>query len=206
MNYPNAVRDILRCEGVDDPVLLGVGEDAYAFARSDSEVIRIFPEASPAFVSELAGLYERLREHSFSFQCPRVFEVRTHNDVAYTIEAKLPGRPMGEVCRAADGNARRRILRNYLDAIRELASVEVNDRDFGGLIPSTIWLRAKTWEDFLRRQLEMSLRDFGGRLSEGFPDAWTVGEWMSTGPVYSSPPRAIVWTSPGPHPPGTTPN
>lgn len=170
MNYPSTVRDILHCEGVDDPVFLGVGEDAYAFGFSDNEAIRVFPEAPPDFVSELAYLYERLREDAFSFQIPRIYDVRTHHGVAYTIEAKLPGRPMGEVCGEADENARRRILRNYLNAIRELATVEWNDRDFGGLIPSTVWVTAKTWEEFLRRQLETSLRNIGPRLSAEFPD------------------------------------
>lgn len=170
MNYPSTVRDILRYEGVDDPIFLGAGEDAYAFALSDSEAIRIFPAASTNSVSELVYLYERLQEHSFSFQYPRIYDVRTHKDIVYTIEAKLPGRPMGEICREVDANARRRILRNYLNAIRELASVEMNDRDFGGLIPSTVWLTAKTWEEFLHRQLETSLRNIGSWLSEEFPD------------------------------------
>lgn len=170
VRYPGPVRDILCCEGVDDAVLLGTGEDAYAFSFSGHEAIRIFPETSPNFISELADFYERLREHSFSFQCPRIYDVRTHKGVAYTIETKLPGRPMGEVCRNVDGSARCGILRNYLNAIRQLATVEMNDRDLGGLIPSTVWLTAKTWEEFLRRQLDASLRKIGARLSEEFPD------------------------------------
>ncbi|MXY44048.1 MAG: aminoglycoside phosphotransferase family protein [Dehalococcoidia bacterium] len=170
MNYPSTVRDVLRCEGIDNPIFLGAGEDAYVFVLSDSEAIRIFPAASTDFVSELVYLYERLQEYSFSFQYPRIYDVRTHKGIVYTIEAKLSGRPMGEVCRAVDENARRRILRNYLNAIHELAAVEMSDRDFGGLIPSAVWPTAKTWEEFLRRQLETSLRNIGSRLSEEFPD------------------------------------
>ncbi len=186
MSYSSAVRDILRCEGIDDPIFLGEGEDAIAFWFSDNEAIRIFSEASPEFVSELAAFYERLREHPFSFQCPCIHDVRTHRGVAYTIETKLPGRPMGEVCRDVDGNARQRILRNYHDAIRELSAVEMNDCDFGGLIPSTVWLTATSWEEFLRRQLEASLRNIGSRLSGEFPDLGRVVsrlEAMIDGPM-----------------------
>lgn len=170
MEYASAVQSILRCEGIDDPVLLGAGEDAYAFALSDREVIRIFPEVLPGFVSELADFYERLREHPFSFQCPRIYDVRTYKGIVYTIEKKLPGRPMGEVLRDVDRNARQRILRNYLNAVLELGAVEMNDCDFGGLVPSTVWLTGKTWEEFLRTQLEASLRRIGSRLAVEFLD------------------------------------
>ncbi len=130
MSYPGVVRGIQRHEGLDDPVFLGAGEDAWAFALSDTEAIRIFPHASKSFVSELVHLYDRLQGHSFSFQCPRIHDVRTHEGVVYTKEVRLPGRPMGEFCREADGEARRRVLRNYLKAVRELAGVEMSDRDF----------------------------------------------------------------------------
>ena len=77
MEYANVVQGILRCEGIDDPILLGAGEDACAFALSDREGIRIFPKVLPDFVSALAVFYERLGEHPFSFQCPRIYDVRT---------------------------------------------------------------------------------------------------------------------------------
>ena len=133
MSYPGAVAGVLRREGLDDPTFLGAGEDAWAFALSDTEAIRVFPHASKRFVSELVHLYDRLQGHPFSFQCPRIHEVRVHEGIVYTIEARLPGRPMGEFCREADGEARRRVLRNYLEAVRELGEVEIGDREFGGL-------------------------------------------------------------------------
>ena len=170
MIYPCAVEGILRQEGLDDPTFLGAGEDAWAFAFSDTEAIRIFPHASQDFVSELVGLYDRLRGHSFSFQCPRIHEVRVHEEIVYTIEARLPGRPMGEFCREVDGEGRRRVLRNYLMALRELASVEMSDRDFGGLTASAVWPTAGTWKEFLRRGLETSWRQVGLQLSDGLPD------------------------------------
>ena len=105
MIYPCAVEGVLRQEGLDDPTFLGAGEDAWAFALSDTEAIRVFPHASQDFVSELVRLYDRLRGHSFSFQCPRIHDVRVHEEIVYTVEARLPGRPMGEFCREVDGEA-----------------------------------------------------------------------------------------------------
>ncbi len=170
MNYPSTVLDILRCEGIEQPIFLGAGEDAYAFAFSDQEAIRIFPDAPPSFVAELAHLYEHLQGHSFSFYYPQIYDVRTHGGIAYTVERRLPGREMGEVCRGIDEHTRRQILHNYLNALHELATVEIDECDFGGLIPSSVWLQAKTWEDFLRCQLEMSLEKFGAQLAAKFPD------------------------------------
>ena len=170
MIYPCAVEGILRQEGLDDPTFLGAGEDAWAFALSDTEAIRVFPHASKSFVSELVCLYERLQGHSFSFQCPRIHEVRVHEGIVYTIEARLPGRPMGEFCREVDGERRRRVLRNYLGALRELASVEMSDRDFGGLTASAVWPTAGTWREFLRRALETPWRQVGPGLTEECPD------------------------------------
>ena len=170
MSYPAAVAGILRHESLDDPVFLGAGEDAWAFALSDTEAIRVFPQASKGFVSELVQLYDRLQGHPFSFQCPRIHEVRVHEGIVYTIEARLPGRPMGEFCREADGEARRRVLRNYLKALLELGEVEIGDRDFGGLSVSAVWPTAGTWKEFLRRGLEASWRKVGSGLTEEFAD------------------------------------
>lgn len=170
MNFPGSVHEILRREGIEEPAFLGAGEDAYAFALSSQEAIRIFPAASPDFVAELAQLYETLQGHSFSFSYPQVYDVRTHGGIAYTIERRLPGREMGEVCREMDKHTRQRILQNYLNAIRELAMVEIDERDFGGLIPSSVWLQTKTWEEFLRRQLEAALQKVSAPLTKEFPD------------------------------------
>lgn len=170
MIYPGAVAGVLRHEGLDDPVFLGAGEDAWAFALSDAEAVRIFPHASRDFVSELVHLYDRLQGHSFSFRSPRIHDVRVHEGIVYTIEARLPGRPMGEFCRQVDGEVRRRVLRQYLKAIRELAVVEMGDRPFGGLSASAVWPTAGTWKEFLRRGLETSWRQIGSRLTEEFPD------------------------------------
>ena len=170
MTCPSTVRGILVHEGLDDPAFLGAGEEAWAFALSDTEAIRVFPHVSKSFVSELVPLYDRLQGHSFSFQCPRIHDVRTHEGIVYTIEARLPGRPMGEFCREVDGEGRRRVLRNYLGALRELASVEMSDRDFGGLSASAVWPTARTWKAFLRRGLERSWGYIGSQLSEEVPD------------------------------------
>ena len=170
MSYPGPVEGVLRQEGLDAPIFLGAGEDAWAFALSDAEAIRVFPHASKSFVSELVHLYDRLQGHSFSFQSPRIHEVRVHQEIVYTIEARLPGRPMGEFCREVDGEGRRRVLRNYVGALRELAGVEIGDRDFGGLSVSAVWPTAGTWKEFLRRGLETSWRNLGVQLSEEVPD------------------------------------
>lgn len=170
MNFPSSVYAILRREGIAESVFLGAGEDAYAFALSSQEAIRIFPAASPDFVAELANLYEALQGYSFSFSHPQIYDVRTHESIAYTVERRLPGREMGEVCRDMDEHTRRQILQNYLNAIRELAAVEIGECAFGGLIPSSVWLQTKTWEDFLHRQLEAALEKYGAQLAEKFPD------------------------------------
>ncbi len=170
VSYPDTVEGILRREGLDDPIFLGAGEDAWAFALSDTEAIRVFPHASKSFVSELVHLYDRLQGHSFSFQCPRIHDVRVHEEIVYTIEARLPGRPMEEYCREVDGEARRRVLRNYLEALRELGEVEIGDRDFGGLSISAVWPTAAAWKEFLRSALETSWRQVGSQLSEEVPD------------------------------------
>ncbi|MCY3738393.1 MAG: aminoglycoside phosphotransferase family protein [Gemmatimonadaceae bacterium] len=171
MTYPDAVEGVLRREGLDDPIFLGAGEDAWAFALSDTEAIRIFPHASKYFVSELVHLYDRLQGHSFSFQCPRIHEVRVHEEIVYTIETRLPGRPMEEYCREVDGEARRRVLRNYLEALREVGEVEIVDRDFGGLSISAVWPTAGTWKEFLRRGLETSCMQIGSGLTKEVPDS-----------------------------------
>lgn len=57
MSCPSKVRCILQYEGLEEPILLGAGEDAYAL--SYTEAVRIFPHASRDFVSELRGSRRR---------------------------------------------------------------------------------------------------------------------------------------------------
>ncbi|NKB71018.1 MAG: phosphotransferase [Candidatus Latescibacteria bacterium] len=170
MNYPSKVHDVLRHEDIDAPIFLGAGEDAYAFAFCEHEAIRIFPAATPGFVAELVALYRHLEGYTFSFQYPRIYDIRAHQGTPYTIEAKLPGRPMADVCSQVSAATRQRILQNYLNALSELAAIELVDRDFGGLIPSTVWSTAESWQGFLRGQLDISLRHIGSRLAEALPD------------------------------------
>lgn len=169
MKYPAQVLEVLSAAGVDRPILLGVGEEAWAFARSESEAIRIFPELSVEFVEELAEMYGCLGKHQFSFECPRVYEVRTYNDVPYTIEKRLPGRPMPEVCRTLQGRPRRQALQGYMAALAELGTLEV-DGPFGGLIPSSVWSTSDTWEQFLQHELAVSVQQVQSRFSQVVPD------------------------------------
>ncbi|MBT3192315.1 MAG: phosphotransferase [Verrucomicrobia bacterium] len=169
LSYPAQLQEVLSAAGVERPVLLGVGEDAWAFAHSDSEAIRIFPELSVEFVEELADMYGCLGEHQFSFECPCVYEVRTCNDIPYTIEKKLPGRPMPDVCRTLRGSPRRQVLQGYMAAIAELGALKI-DGPFGGLIPSSVWSTSDTWERFLQHELEVSAEQMLSRFLEAVPD------------------------------------
>jgi len=169
LSCPAQLQEVLSAAGVDRPVLLGVGEDAWAFARSDSEAIRIFPELSLEFVEELADMYGWLGKHQFSFECPCVYEVRTYNDIPYTIEKKLPGRPMPEVCRTLRGSPRRQVLQGYMAAIAELGALKM-DGPFGGLIPSSVWSTSDTWERFIQHELVVSAEQMPSRFLEAVPD------------------------------------
>ena len=170
MTYPGAVAGVLRREGLHDPIFLGAGEDAWAFALSDTEAIRVFPHASKSFVSELVHLYDRLQGHSFSFRCPCIHEVRVHEGIVYTIEAEaartadggvLPGGRGGSPAagpaelpggapRAWGGRDRRSRVRGS-----ERLSGLAHGRDV---------------EEFLRSALETSWRQVGSQLSEEDPD------------------------------------
>ncbi|MEO2004428.1 MAG: phosphotransferase [Candidatus Poribacteria bacterium] len=76
---------------------------------------------------------------------------------------------MPGACREMGTRERQATLANYLRAVGELATFDVGDRDYGGLLPSTVWLTAPSWGGFLRAQLEASLRGFADRVASDFP-------------------------------------
>jgi hypothetical protein len=168
MTYPALVLAVLQHEGLMEPTLLGAGEDAYVFARSDTEAIKIFVEHTEAYVHELAELYTSLSGYETPFECPRIHEIRIHEGVAYTIEAKLPGTPMPEACAAMGGHERQAALESYVRAIGELAGFDAGEHAYGGYLATSVWLTAPSWGEFLRTQMEASLQGFAARLAGDF--------------------------------------
>lgn len=169
MECPDAVLAVLRHERLTEPSFLGAGEDSYVFEYSDTLAIKVFVGWTHGYVAELAGLYELLARHKTSFECPRIHEIKTHEDTVYTIEAKLPGTPLPQACTGMGRSERQTALANYLRAVGELATFDAAGRDYGGLLPTTVWLTAPTWGGFLRAQLATSLQGFAGRVVADFP-------------------------------------
>jgi putative membrane protein len=167
-------RRILDRYGVGPEAFLGHGGEADVYALDAERVVRLHRNADPAaaggYVRRIAGLYDGLDRGAVPFALPRVLEVH-EEEVAWSIEQRLPGRPLDAMLERLTGDDRRRAIRGYVDGAADLASLGV-PRGFGdgyGELFTEEMLRADTWSELLAARLTLQLDRSTPVLREAVP-------------------------------------
>jgi hypothetical protein len=127
--------------------LIGEGGESFVYALGASEVLRV--PKQPAF-----GGNSRARLQSFlmhiagrmPFATPEIFEIGPDDD--WTIERRLPGRPMLDWLRTMHDDHRDRALRNYVLAMDGFEAVRLDSFPYGHLLSSDP-VTADDWRTFL---------------------------------------------------------
>jgi Ser/Thr protein kinase RdoA (MazF antagonist) len=172
---------VLRALGVDPLALLGRGGEATVYALDDERVARVLRHPDRAGVQHRRALVAELLTGGAPFALPEILDVGEVDGRVFTIERRLPGRPLRDVLAATDaGAARDELVERYLEAAQALGHLHLRSRGwFGELIGlEGEALRAPAWRGFLAVRAARSLAHAGwvgaspvpARLADGLPD------------------------------------
>jgi aminoglycoside phosphotransferase (APT) family kinase protein len=132
--------------------LIGEGGESFVYALGPAHVLRLpkagrFPAGSRAALQTfLAGIEGRL-----PFATPRIEEIGP--DDLWTVEARLPGRPMAPFLKTAHDDGRDRALRAYAIAVDAIATIRLDELPYGHILsPSPD--PAPDWRTFVRENLD----------------------------------------------------
>jgi hypothetical protein len=126
---------------------IGEGGESFVYALGASEVLRIPKRANfggdsrvrlQSFLAHIAG--------RLPFATPEIFEIGPQE--AWTIERRLPGRPMLDWLRTMHDDHRDRALRNYVAAIDGFEAVRLDEFPYGHLLGNDP-VTAEDWRTFL---------------------------------------------------------
>ena len=137
-----------------------------------------------AFLDRIAG--------RFPFATPRILQVGPSD--AWTIEQRLPGRPMSVLLRTLAGAERETAFRNYVAAIDAFRAVSLLYHPYGHVL-ATRPVRAKDWRAFARESLAGFLARNRATITKeiGDPDAlFADAAVLLAGALPEDPPKVLV--------------
>jgi len=157
-----ARRAVLDRYGVGPDHLIGKGGEAHVFAVDPERVLRLHrnPDhrSTAAYLRRIGAFYATLDRHAVPFALPEVLEVH-EDEVAWSIERRLPGRPFDSMLDGLEGDDRVTAIRAYVDAAAAFGALGVPD-GFGdgmGELFTEEALRATSWGELLEARLAMQL-------------------------------------------------
>ncbi len=142
---------ILADFGLRASDLIGEGGESLVYALGTSHVLRLpkrhpfDPRSRRRLQAFLAGIHGRL-----PFETPLIEEIGPNE--AYTIEPRVPGKPMAEFLRAANDDLRDHALRNYVAAIDAFRTIEFPHLPYGHILAGHP-VNAGDWRTFVRDSL-----------------------------------------------------
>jgi aminoglycoside phosphotransferase (APT) family kinase protein len=157
-----ARRAVLDRYRVDVHDHLGHGGEADVFALDAERVLRVHrnPDhhGSARYVRSIGAFYDSLDRGAVPFALPQVLEVH-EEDVTWSIERRLPGRPLDAMLDELSGEERRRAIGSYVDGAAAFGALGVPDGFEGGFgeLFTAERLVAPTWGELLAERLALQL-------------------------------------------------
>lgn len=150
---------VLADLGVQPADLLGSGGEAEVYALDAGRVLRLHRHEAAEQARAIAELCSGLDRSAVPYELPEVLEVHERDGVSWSIERRLPGRPLDGLLAGLRGMDRASGLTAYLEGAAA----------FGALGPPPGWpggcgelftaerLRAQRWGDLLADRLRLQL-------------------------------------------------
>ena len=183
---------VLAKFGLTEADLIGRGGESSVYALGSDRVLRLARSRNfrvlararlKAFLDRIAG--------RFPFATPEILEIGP-NEV-WTIEKRLPGRPMLALLRELAGTGRETVLTNYADAAAVLGTIELPYVPYGHLIAANA-VRASDWRSFVRQSLAGFLARNRARIGAeiGDPDGLFAEATAMIAALPDQPRKALV--------------
>jgi hypothetical protein len=135
--------------GPDD--LIGEGGESFVYALGADAVLRL--PKRPHFDGESRERLQIFLEHiagQMPFATPEILEIGPSED--WTVERRLPGRPMLEMLRTLADDKRDKALRNYVAAIDGFSAIRLDEFPYGHVLAQSA-VTAADWQTFLWESL-----------------------------------------------------
>ena len=134
---------------------IGHGGEARVYALRDDRVLRVFHGPRGDLVP-LAAFYDEIAGAQLPFVLPQMLEHGVLDGLRYSVDVRIPGRPLMDALLELRGERRLRALDSYLAGAELIASIAV-DRPYFGEVTRDDPVRAATWSAFLQARIDQSL-------------------------------------------------
>jgi Ser/Thr protein kinase RdoA (MazF antagonist) len=129
------------------------------FALGEDRVLRVLDAgASREEIEERQDLVRELGTRGAPFLLPEVLEVSEVEGRWFTVERRLPGRPVSDQLAIIEGPERELLVEHHLDAAAALGSLHLGPRGWFGELIGDDAVRASSWRAYLRDRAARSLR------------------------------------------------
>ena len=158
-----ARRAVLQRYGLAPDALLGHGGEAHVFALDPERVLRLYRGTAAgevaAYIRRIGALYDTLDRGAVPFALPHVLEVHAE-EVAWSIERRLPGRTLDGLLDALRGDERTQAITGYVDGAADFGylGVPTGFGDGYGALFTEELLRTDSWGDLLEARLRLQLQ------------------------------------------------
>lgn len=169
MQEPTPDYAILAALDAAGAPLLGTGSEARVYGHGD-QVIRIHATGTRlADAQARARLLEQIAAGAthLRFLTPHVLDVSLHDRRVVTRERRLPGRPVSQMLPALSGTDRQTLLLSYLDAIPQIAGIDLPARSYGALLGQETF---DSWQALSRARLNANLSACPADLRQAVAD------------------------------------
>ena len=167
--------------GIASTARLTNEQDATVFAIDESSIARIYPQNTEAAqISRRALLLEEIRSvaPATPYAVPRIKEELHIEGFNIIVEARLPGTPLAAVL-GTEVDDRRRLLRAYLDAARQLGELTPARPWYGDLVREDA-IHTQSFPEYALARSHENLRK-GGEAFAGVP-VLEIGDAMPDAP------------------------
>jgi len=132
-----------------DAPLLGQGGEGRVYALGADEVVKVYVAGSRAYLEALAVLHAQIAATALPFATPLILEIGEVADTRYTRERRLSGHRWEEIFSHLALPDTRRLLDNYLAALRPLHAIALDNLPYGQALQLSGCLTTDSWPAFL---------------------------------------------------------
>ena len=150
---------------------LGSGGEAEVYALDDARVLRLHRQPSADHARAVAELCASLDRAAVPYALPEVLEVHEREGVSWSVERRLPGRPLDSLLPTLRGAVRAEALTAYLEGAAAFGALGLPRGWPGGCgeLFTAEHLRAERWGDLLADRLRLQLAQARAVLATTVP-------------------------------------
>jgi aminoglycoside phosphotransferase (APT) family kinase protein len=154
---PTSIQSVINHNGIHTDQLIGKGGEGYVFDRSADTVLKVYPRSTKQYLEQLVSIQQRAASAQLPFETPQIFSIDEYGGIFYTIEQKLTGRQLDVVFPGLSHDQQLKVLRNFVEALEPLKTIDVNDLPYGQLVSTPESIQTNGWPEYLLKKLGQQL-------------------------------------------------